>query len=290
MTAVGVLLLWAMQPAVVVGGGARCPSPDEVGRRLGEIMAAVTDGTDQDRAVLSEIGGALHIELVRPDGGPISQRDLARVGGCGDLASAAAVVIATWEAQLRPQRLRPVRLRADDERRAAPRSATYDAGASGLASLAGGQSAPGLLVDGTWAPSGSSLGLRAAVAAATTRSSSVAVGTVGYWRSSLAVGPRYRLSNRLVRADLHAALLVGWLHMESNGLTVNRTDSDGELGAEAGIRIGAAWEEIVPWLGFGAQYWPGHDHMIVAINGQPDQHDVPSFDLRLTLGLSLGRF
>jgi hypothetical protein len=83
MTAAGVLLLWAMQPAVVVGGGARCPSPDEVGRRLGELMAAVVDGIEEDRAVLSEIGGSLRIELVRADGGRIAQRDLPRGGGCG---------------------------------------------------------------------------------------------------------------------------------------------------------------------------------------------------------------
>jgi hypothetical protein len=192
-----------------------------------------------------------------------------------------------------------VKLPTDNELRtagkndaAAPRSATYDVAVSGLGSLAGGQAASGLLVEGTWAPPRSSLGLRAAVGAATTRSTSVAAaaGTVGYWRSSLAVGPRYRLSGSVVRADLHAALLAGWLSMEANGLAVNRSDSVGQLGAEAGIRIGPTWDGFVPWVGLGAQYWPGHEHMVVAIDGRQEQHDVPSFDVRLTVGVSLGHF
>jgi hypothetical protein len=260
-------------------------------------MAAVPDGTEQDRAVLSETpGGGLHIELVKPDGGRIAERDLGRTGPCWDLASASAVVIATWEAQLRPQRVRPVKLAADEDVRAsgagAPPTATYDAGVSGLGSLAGGQAAAGLLVDGSWAPAGYSLGVYGSAEFTTTRDTAVGgfVGTVGYWRPSAGLGPRYRLAGRDLRADLHAALLAGWLSMKASGLTTNDSDSVGQLGADAGLRIGPAWDGLVPWVGLGAQYWPGHEHMQVNINGALEQHDVPRFDLRLTVGVSLGHF
>jgi hypothetical protein len=292
MTAAGVLLLWAMQPAVIVQGGARCPYPDEVAHRLGELMAAVPDGSEQDRAEVSDVTGALRIELVRPDGVRIAERELARDTPCTDLAAAAAVVIATWEAQLRPQRVRPVNLAAEAGDEGPPRAVTYDVGLSGLGSLAGGQAATGLVADGAWAPPTWEIGLHATLGFTTTRFTSVpaAVGTVGYWRSSVAVGPRYRIAGGLARADVHVGLLAGLLSMRAHGLTVNSGTTVGRLGAEAGFRIGPAWEDLVPWLGVGAQYWPGHERMVVDINGMTEQHDVPGFDLRLTLGVSLGRF
>ena len=90
MLAAGALVLWAMQPSVAVGGGAMCPLPEDVARHLGDLMAQVPDGTPQDRAVLTEIGPRLRIDLVRPDGGRIAERELPRDGACSDLASATA--------------------------------------------------------------------------------------------------------------------------------------------------------------------------------------------------------
>jgi hypothetical protein len=183
-------------------------------------------------------------------------------------------------------------LRAAPSGVAARPSATFDVGLYLLGSLADGHAAPGALIDGTWAPPAWRLGLRAAAAFTTLRSTTVSSGraTVGYSRATAALGPRYRLTGTKARAEFHAAVLGGWLSMESSNLTVNGSASDVQVGTEVGLRIGPAWDGVVPWLGVSGQFWPGHEHMIVTIDNVMEQRDVPRFDLRLTVGIGLGRF
>jgi hypothetical protein len=295
------LTLLALHPLVTTEGGTTCPTPADVARELTELMASVPDDVAQDRALLRSIPGGLHLDLRRDDGARIAERDLSSSGRCADLASAAAVIIATWEVQLQPQRMGRTRLpttavstQAPVTAPAAPARQTLDLDLGGLGSLAGGQWVPGAVLAGSWAPRPQLVGLYAAVAAAGTRSQDVTVApgaTASWTRGSLALGSRVRLASELVRADAHAAALGGLLHLAAGGLSTPRSKTVAALGMGAGVRVSPAWRVATPWIGVDAQVWPGHEYLqVMTPNGLVSAGELPRFELLLEAGVSLGRF
>jgi hypothetical protein len=294
-----VFALWALHPLVVTEGATACPAPADVARELSELMASVPDDVAQDRAVLRQAAGGLHLDLRRDDGARIAERDLSSSGTCADLASAAAVIIATWEVQLQPQRVGRTRLPTSSVATqgtapAGPARQTLDLDLGGLGSLAGSQWAPGAVLAGSWAPRPQLVGIYAALAAAGTRSQPVAAApgaTASWTRGALSLGSRVRFGGELVRADAHAAALGGLLHLAASGLSTTRSETVAALGVGAGVRLSPAWRVAAPWVGVDAQLWPAHEYLqVMTPNGLVTAGELPRFELLVEAGVSLGRF
>jgi hypothetical protein len=296
------LFLWMTHPSVVIDGHGTCPSPAEVQRRLGDLMAGVPDAVAQDRAHVEPTGSGLHVDLRRDDGGRIAERVVTSSGTCADLASASAVIIATWEAQLRPERMARIRLPAEDGPApativwAAPRPpaeiTTFQMGAAGLVSLAPqsgrGNPALGGLAFGTWAPRPSGLGVYAAAAGTAARSSSLSSAVSTSWtRVYASVGPFYRFATPSARIELGAEATGGVLFASASGVTPAGSDHSPVLGFGLGARVAARWAPMAPWLGVEGLAWTTRDRLYV--QGLPTENDVPRLEALIALGVSVGR-
>src|SRR5262249_18315952 len=154
----------------------------------------------------------LIVTLARPDGTTIGERALDRGYPCADLASAAAVVIATWESDVHPEFRLPPPLAPPPAPRApsppappvvsaspapAPAGARWDVGAGITGSLApsSGGTAPalGALVVASWTPAAHRVGARLAVAGTMERELPLGSARVRWQRTNLALGPQLRL-------------------------------------------------------------------------------------------------
>jgi hypothetical protein len=124
MSAAAAALIGLLGSALAPAGGpvirARdtdgCPSAEDVSARVAGLLVkggvagmAGDDGAAPDVVDLSLAGAALRVRLTRADGTLVAQRDLQRSAlrrgavpsDCAELAEAAAVLVAAWEADLR---------------------------------------------------------------------------------------------------------------------------------------------------------------------------------------------
>jgi hypothetical protein len=308
--------LWLSNPLVDVAAEGACPSVGQVERHLAELIpatAASPSGGQRHRASFTRGERGIHVELHSADALLIAQRDLAAEGSCDELASALAVVIAAWEAELDPRLANGVELPASPApeaptlpapraprvilpRRVVPPSPPrrppprYALGLSFFASRAGGDLAPGARIEGSLAPGGWGLGVTAGLSTTGERTQDVGgmAGAARWVRTVLAVGPRYSFGGGGAVLDIQAQALVGLLRVEGVALPVTTSDSSVELGTAAGLRAGWSWGTTAAWLGFDALVWPGRADL--QIGGLPDRGTLPRLDLQLGAGLAIGRF
>jgi hypothetical protein len=298
------LAVWLAYAPPQVIGSSDCPAPAEVSRHL---VAMLPDAEHEPsgqpvrrRARIERTPRGVHLELLLPTDERIEARDLDAEGSCDDLAAALAVVIAAWEAELDPHLvagvgpLPPPRPMATAEVATAPEtprpSPSFDLGLALIASLTGGQLAPGAGLEGWIAPPGSRLGLGLELSGTTARSESVgARADAARWtRFGLGVGPEAHVDVRGAIVDARIQGLVALLHIEGVGLSTTASDSSAQLGAGAGMRVGWPWGNAVPWVGADALLWPGRESLVVG--GLAGEGAIPHFELQLSLGMSLGRF
>jgi hypothetical protein len=114
-------LVWAaLAPGGLdVTGDSTCPEPADVARRLAELAPAdapTAPDTGAGRVVLTHNGQALRLVLIGPNANELATRELAAEGTCDDLATAAAVVVAAWRADLDTGLLPGVKLPAPPPR------------------------------------------------------------------------------------------------------------------------------------------------------------------------------
>jgi hypothetical protein len=309
----GLLVVLALNhPLVVVDGEGTCPAPAEVEARLDALIPRVDEREPQDRAVLERISTGLRIDLRRDDGERLAERLLAGNGSCKDLAAAAAVVIAAWELHLKPEIAGRANLPGADRPSAAvetaprpPASAAIEARVGMLASLAGSDVAPGAILAGSITPAAHRLGAAVGLSGAAQRVQTVSQSSSGgarWMRGVLALGPQYRfdLPGRF-KLDLHADGLLGLLHVEgtSSGALIGdptatwsaRSDLTVQLGAGAGVRAFHVWGTLAAWVGLRALVWPGHQRVVVVVDGNPAAAgEIPRLDAELAVGASWGRF
>ena len=120
--------LWlALQPVVVIESEATCPTATDVAQRVTALLPVHEKKDAPDLARISDRGDAWIVTLALPDGTPIAERVLDRAFPCADLASAAAVIIATWESDVHPE-FRPAPLPAPPPRPATPVAVATPAG------------------------------------------------------------------------------------------------------------------------------------------------------------------
>ena len=232
---------------------------------------------------------------------PVSR--LCSTTSCEDLATAAAIVVAAWRADLDPNLTPQMTLPARPTftpgtpptllERAAPaprRPTPFAIGLGLIASETGGALAPGAVLVGALGLGPRGLALDANVSATTSRSADVGAlpGAASWTRATLAVGPALELGQTRVRGDVHLQALAALLHVRGVGVPNAASDTTSELGVGAGGRVELASGTSGVWLGLDALGWPGDQRLSVANTNDAGQ--LPRFELVGSLGLSMDRF
>ena len=297
------LLSWLIWSAVEVVGSGDCPSVAEVTRRLDEMTPArAGESAPGHRAQLSRVEGAVRVELLSARGDRLGERDLAAGDSCSDLAGAIAVVIAAWEADLDPRLAARVSLPAPPSPPPSPsavvvqvqpatlrRPPAFDVGLALLASLSGGQLAPGARVGGWVAPAGSRLGLGVSMSGVTTRAEAVGprADAARWSRVAFAAGPQARFRAGRTTLDAQLQALAAVLRVEGVGLTTNQAATAAQLGMAAGVHVGRWWGNARPWIGVDLLLWPGRDRLEIA--GQTAHGELPHLEVQFAVGVNMGR-
>ncbi|HEV3031548.1 MAG TPA: hypothetical protein VG319_07875 [Polyangia bacterium] len=293
--------LWlALQPVVVIESEATCPTATDVAERVTALLPVHEKKDAPDLARISDRGDAWIVTLALPDGTPVAERVLDRAFPCADLASAAAVIIATWESDVHPE-FRPAPLPAPPPRQAppvavaprppAPAPSALDVGAALTGSLApsasGAGPAIGALVVASWLPSSRGVGARLALAADAARELPLGPGRVQWRRIAAALGPTLRLPSATTpwALDLYAEALVAGLLTTGAGFTHDFTDTSFDAGLGGGTRLFWRGRTVEPWVELDAGGWL-RQQTAFATPGTPSV-DLPRLELSLALGLSL---
>lgn len=310
------------EPPVVVSGACACPVPANVEAQLAALAGGGTfqpspgpTATERHRAELTCPGdGTVDVVLRQANGERIADRELAAQGSCGDLASAIAVIIGAWEADLDPRVSPSIALPAppaaappppqaviaDGENpeppaapavpAAPPAALRFSVGVGLLAALTGGQVTPGAMVQGDVLPAGGHLGAAGTITATTSRDSSVgSLSDVAQWsRVTLGLGPDARFQLAATRIDVQAQGVAAVLTVGGRGLAAPSSASSLQLGGAAALRTAWAWGTSAFWVGTQVLVFPGDDRLVVT--GLAAQGHLPHIELQLASGLSLGRF
>jgi hypothetical protein len=263
---------------------------------------------------------SLHVELRSADASIIGQRTLPAEGTCDELAQAAAVVLSAWLTDVHPDfagalpssEPEPAALptpapppAAEPQPEPAPvaRSAAavpapsrerpsvpwrWELGIAAGAELAGGQLAPeaSLFID--YGALARGLGVVAAVQVSTSRSEPLGPGSVGWRRSPLALGPRWRFHWAGLGLDGSAGPVMAWLQVAGTGFDDNSSQNAVVWGAFANARIALRRLASTPWAPFSqlsAQVFPGES--MAYVSGLSPQWPLPSWSLSWLVGVSL---
>jgi hypothetical protein len=288
--------------AWVIAGEQTCPSADEIARAL-EAIAPHREGLPPATVRIARTADHLRLDLVGGEAGEGVSRELDATGSCSELATAAAVVIATWQGDLSPgtspEVTLPAPARPAPPQVAVPRAAPpsepplmFSLGAGLLASTTGGAVAPGFELRGALGLRGSRFAGGAALGATTARSAAVGTmpGAARWTRGWLALGPELRLGGgHDTFFTSRAGVLVGLLHVEGSGLPTTSSDSSFQVGAGAGAGVATLAGGTLLWLDVRAHVWPGHERLLIA-GGYPGEGRLPRLELLATAGASLGHF
>ncbi len=296
----------ANTPPVEVRGASRCPTASQVATILPELLPPA-EASYPDVAWIETTGLDLLIELRSLTGEVLFSRRLTSSGTCADLATIAAVVIASWTAERNPgiSLLQPGVL-APPKPRAPPPPATPAAPPSGKVLAPAPQRRPrefdlsvGLgssvnragLVGAARVEAGMRgrrLGLRAGFAAETQRNATIETGTVSWRRYGLSLGPTLALVERRVRLDARAEIFAGFTTVAGHGFEPNHQSSAVAPGLALALRLGAATGWIRPWIEVGGQYWLASQEITITKAQQPvSRVSLPRWEGRLFAGISI---
>lgn len=299
------LALWLAFPLPEIAGDSACPTPMEVQARLADLADERHSerASTHHRVYLTSTEQSVHIELLDGEGALLAERRLDRTGTCGDIALAAAVVLAAWEAKLDPGVTRmaaPLASPSADAEPAVtglrlapptPPSLRFDAGLGLLGALAGNAPAYGATLVARLFPTRTWLGVGAALSVTSTRRQTIAEppSSVEWMRGALALGPTYRFGGTGSGLDLHASAVLALLHTRGSGLPKTDSDTSVQLGLAAGLRGLWVWQNAAGWLGVDVSVYPGDDRLTVE-NHDGDVGRLPKLEVALAFGVSLGQF
>jgi len=242
------LALDAVSPIIRADDTQGCPDAAAVAKRLSGLLGSGGEPGAPDVVVLSVAGPDLHLRLSRGDGTLVAERLIPRSNRCAELADAAAVLIAAWEADLRPGAsppLAPGALPAPPPPVAvsAPlpvrERAAYEVGVVPALWVGGGPlSFAGALRAGVWsqrAPVGMTMAL-----SATFPFSGSSAGLARWRRYAVSGGAIGRLRHRWLFVDGLAEAVLGWLVIKDEGAgTPGGAQATFDPGLTIGLRAGS---------------------------------------------------
>ena len=242
--------------AVTVDGESTCPTPARVAERLSVLLADIAARDAPDHARLVERGDVIEVALDNSSGRPLARREFSRQPSCDELASAIAVVIATWEAGLSGDSPE-----IEIDLRDAPGVAAHPAFAglalaatpaqrlpsSSMTTLAVGGGAITIRDRAGWVGGGTAeLSVassrtrwsgRLGVLVTTSKREALAPGDIEWARHGLVLGTRYAvLSAASFMVEVTGDGTLGMLVSEGRGFTVNRRSYSFDPGVATGVR------------------------------------------------------
>jgi hypothetical protein len=275
-----------------------CPASEvvaaEIDRILGGTRQSAGGAAGLDRADIDEEAERVRVRLVGSDGRIVGERSIQTAAAdCAERAAAAAIVLATWETDLRsPVTLDPPSVAA--EAPPAPSPSPWSA-ALGLAGLGVASTTD------AWAP-GASLdaeiahrrgwGLRTTLWGTGARYEPLAtgVGRARWTRWALGIGPSFRSDVGPVRIAAVAELALARIAVSGDGLSRAYGDAMLDWGARGALEV-----SVTPWaparrgpialvVGLGAAYWPRR-HQVMAVGLAATTRTLPPVDALMSLGL-----
>jgi hypothetical protein len=292
--------------AVKVEGGGGCPSPADVAARLEPLLPPGPAEAAPRRALMSRDGRDLRVELRDADGAVLAFRRLG-AAACGDLAAAAAVVIATWEVELRgrgvvglwpdappppPPPPPPPVVRAPPPAPPAPALEVALGGAALVAAGASGGLAPGLLLELRGARPAGWLGGTVGLILEGDRSLPLEGGFVTWRRAVLLAGAfaRRPIRSGVVGLEADAGAMAAVLSLRGVGFTQDDTLAVMDAGATASGRLTLRILSLRPWVGAGVRVWPIAREAAVAgpSGASAPGRNLPRGEVFVALGLALG--
>jgi hypothetical protein len=319
------LFALAAASAVEVQGPSRCPTAAEVADILPEMLPAA-EATYPDLAWIEAVGPDLQIELRSPAGEVLFSRRLSSSGTCADLATIAAVVIASWTAERNPgiSLLQPgvpaptptptptttptptpaptpmppptppprpsppaPQVGSGDRAVAPPEHKREFELALGLGSSVNSAGFVGAVrVDAGLR--GRRLGVRAGFAAETERSETIETRSVSWRRYSVSLEPSLVIVREPVMLDARAGIFAGFTTVAGHGFDVDRQSSAAAAGLSLAVRLAASSGWLRPWMEVGGQYWLADQEITIARAQQPNLGvSLPHAEARLFAGVSL---
>lgn len=302
ISAIFALALTAAQVSPVqVHGDTLCPSSSEVAALLPELLPS--EPSYADVAWIEAVGSDLRIELRSLGGDVLFSRRLTSNGTCAELATVAAVIIASWTAErnpglslLQPGVSAPVKPVAPPPSELPPSVAPQSPAAKPAReldlSLAMGGSASSAGLAGTAQTQvglrGARFGLRVGLAVDAERSDGIQAGRVAWRRYHFSAGPTLALVRRPVLLEMGAELFAGLTTIAGRSFDVNRTSSAVAPGLGLALRLGTSTSRLRPWIEMGGQYWLAEQAITITRPGRADaKTSLPSLEARLVAGLSL---
>jgi hypothetical protein len=276
-------MAFLLASAVTVAGTTSCPSAAEVSAVLAPLLASERTG-EPHLAHLREKADGIEVELRSERGRSLANRTFSRESSCGELASAIAVVIATWEASLAGD--------APEIRVAVPVQQRVPRKSGATLSLAGGLL---VAVDGSGWSSGAIAAVevghpdaawsaRIAAIATTRKRDTLSNGEIAWARQALAVGPRYRIGAGRVAIALGAELALGLLVASGHGFSVDRTAFSFEPGTSGSVNASLALHDSINVFAETAATWWLRDGRL-EVTGIPELATLPRNELRLMSGI-----
>ncbi|HUB09586.1 MAG TPA: hypothetical protein VMB50_21455 [Myxococcales bacterium] len=257
-------LLLALALGLKLGAAPACPSAAALVRALAEVGDPV-DGNGS-RVDVERVPEGLRVAFAAPDGSSV-RRVLPDAASCDELAKAAAVTLAIWDAHFAPALRTVVRPRpapAGVEEASAPEGPRLEGAlAAGLdaAYAASGGSVVGQLFgwlgprQGLWAGEASLLfdGPRQAA---------VGSGQASWEREALGLGAFFKPSwgDWTLAAD--AQVLLGVLEVAGSGFASPQSHTGFDVGGAVGLRVLWTRFRIVPWAGVQGVAWFLNDRAV----------------------------
>ena len=297
-------------PPVQVRGDSICPTAAEVAAMLPELLPA--ERAYPDIAWIEAAGLDLQIELRSPTGEVRFSRRLNSSGTCADLATIAAVVIASWTSERNPDisLLQPGVLappgappseptappappapaaQTTSKHPVAPppgrtRHFDFAVGLGSTANSAGLVGAARVEVG----MRGRRFGLRAGFAAETARDETIEARTVSWRRCGLSLGPTLTVVAKPVVVDMRADIFAGFTTVAGHGFEPDHQSSAVAPGLALAVRVGTATGWLRPWIEVGGQYWLASQEITITRAQQPNPKvPLPRLEARLFAGISI---
>jgi hypothetical protein len=261
-----------------------CPSAIAIATAIERLVTRTP--REPDRLIVIR-GESLRIELRDPHGALLHDRVLATDALCAELASATAIMVATWESELHPE----VQVRLPRP----PRPLFWEVGAAFTAFFTGSTSgsvfAPGALAFAAFGPKPSGFFGRIAALASGYRDEPLGAGQASFLRAALAAGPQYRFAPRRFLIDFHAEFLAALVALRGSGFAVSTSTLDFDPGLGLGARFAVTVRHrlaffadlsLAGWVRKQNFQVVGLDQTVSA------QGTLPQLDILLSVGLSAG--
>jgi hypothetical protein len=261
--------------ALDIDGPTTCPAPAEVARKLRPLLGDGGIGQPGDRVRIEHDDRALRVALVGADGRVRGMRQVDRGNDCNDLAEAAAIIVASWQAQpgsigadsaaaaTEPPAVAASALTARiataaDPVAIEPPGPHWFAGlgvAGNAVASADASVAPALTLEANVGPQLRGLGAHLRAIGGGRHAQALPNGQARWRRWALSLGPAWSWATRrvVVEADLSAAAAL--LALDGTGFEGNESHTMLDVGALGGVRVRTR-HGLAPFAGLAAGFWP----------------------------------